>query len=440
MRRNGTVFFILAIAFAASAETITLSGTVSNKSGKAISGAIVKLSSRNLADTTDSQGTFSITDKTVLVNAAPIQPCAEKISLNNNTILFSLTKPAAVGIELFDTRGRLLEKTFNPAAPTGDYRFDLMTHRVTANFMIIRASIGTHIATFRYLSLLDAKRSAAFLIIATLTEEMRGLAKAQSSLDSLKVSASGYVSRDVPINSYITEVTIALDSISLPHFSFFITSLSALQILSKNEKGFGGDFRFGKTGQGAGLSGADSICQCIAEMSMPNSKIKQWRAFLSVTKDASGNKVNAIERIGKGPWYDRLGRVVALTTQDLLNARPANCDAVIKNDLPNEDGVPNHYPDPNATSPVDNHHMVTGSNTSGQLYSASSVSTCEDWTSVTAKGKPRCGFSWPRSNKDNHWISGWDAAGCEPSVEADAQFGIGGGGGYGGFYCFALNP
>ncbi len=89
--------------------------------------------------------------------------------------------------------------------------------------------------------------------------------------------------------------------------------------------------------------------------------------------------------------------------------------------------------------------VITGSNTSGQLNSTSSAATCEDWTSTTANGKPRCGFSWPRGGGGggggaSHWISGWDASGCEPSVEASAMFGIGGGGGYGGFYCFALTP
>ena len=41
-----------------------------------------------------------------------------------------------------------------------------------------------------------------------------------------------------------------------PPFSFFVTSLAALQSLSGNPEGFGGDLRFG---QPDGLSGADEI-------------------------------------------------------------------------------------------------------------------------------------------------------------------------------------
>ena len=36
------------------------------------------------------------------------------------------------------------------------------------------------------------------------------------------------------------------------------------------------------------------------------------RAFLSVSANANGQQENAIDRIGNGPWYDRLGRVVGL--------------------------------------------------------------------------------------------------------------------------------
>jgi hypothetical protein len=46
------------------------------------------------------------------------------------------------------------------------------------------------------------------------------------------------------------------------------------------------------------------------------------------------------------------------------------------------------------------------------------------------------------------WISVWDLWGCEAGIDltdADAKgkpgvYTIGNGGGYGGFYCFALNP
>lgn len=235
----------------------------------------------------------------------------------------------------------------------------------------------------------------------------------------------------------------------LPRFSFFLTSLKAIRELSNNDQGFGGDLRFSETGAGAGLRGADKICAAIAERSMPGARSKQWRAFLSATSDGNGKQVDAIDRIGKGPWYDRLGRLLANNTSELASERPLNAHAAIKNDLPNEDGVPNH--DPDLTGKVDNHETLTGSNPQGRLYSPSS--TCKDWTTSdgsAANGFPRVGHSWPRTPTGDplgNWISAFDAAGCGANVTLielgpapPGATGVGSAGGYGGFYCFALVP
>lgn len=230
-------------------------------------------------------------------------------------------------------------------------------------------------------------------------------------------------------------------------FSFFVTSLRAMQELSGSQDGFGGDLSFGEEGPGAGLRGADAICAAIAEQSMPGAAAKQWRAFLSASAGENGEVVHAIDRIGEGPWYDRLGRVVAMTKADLQDERPQGGDAAIADDLPNEDGVPNHQPDP--TQPeVDNHDTLTGSDGLGNLIGGEA--TCSDWTSsVGEEGvRPRVGHSWPR-NQDSgrHWISDHEAGGCAPGVNIEGGGGpepgdytVGAGGGYGGIYCFALYP
>ena len=111
----------------------------------------------------------------------------------------------------------------------------------------------------------------------------------------LRMSAAGVVFGGCSDSS-----TGGSDPEPLPHFSFFVTSLKAVQDLSGSEDGFGGDLRFGETGPGAGLRGADKICATIAERSMPGSSAKQWRAFLSVTADENGQPLNAIDRIGEG--------------------------------------------------------------------------------------------------------------------------------------------
>ena len=241
-----------------------------------------------------------------------------------------------------------------------------------------------------------------------------------------------------------------LDDSGLPRFSFFVTSLRALQALSGNPLGFGGDLRFGETGPGAGLRGADKLCAAIAERSLPGASAKQWRAFLSAGNDGNGNVVHAIDRIGAGPWYDRTGRLLAPDKASLMAIRPQGGDPAIKNDFPNEDGVTNHNPD--LTGPVDNHDMLTGTDAAGHFEGANR--TCLDWTAnagnKTLEGQPRVGHSWPRDTRltqINAWMSSLIESGCAPGVSL-IEMGppdpnsntVGSGGGYGGFYCFALVP
>jgi hypothetical protein len=227
----------------------------------------------------------------------------------------------------------------------------------------------------------------------------------------------------------------APSSASPDDFSFFVTSLSAMIELSGNPEGFGGDLSYdGKPG----VLGADAICAAIAERALAGAGSMQWRAFLSTSTE------HAIDRIGEGPWFDRQGRLVASDKAALLHERPTGADPAIADDLPNEDGIPNHLADDPTCeaqhSCPDNHDVLTGSNTQGELDPQSS--TCDDWTSLTARGQPRIGHSWP-AQSGRHWIMAHPAGGCGRSVKVAMAGGpqpgdltVGAGGGYGGFYCF----
>ena len=84
----------------------------------------------------------------------------------------------------------------------------------------------------------------------------------------------------------------------LPNISFFITSAG-----SGNGANLGG------------LAGADATCQRLG--AAVGAGGKTWRAYLSTS--ASGNQaaVNARDRIGRGPWQNAKGVVVARNVDDL---------------------------------------------------------------------------------------------------------------------------
>jgi hypothetical protein len=213
-------------------------------------------------------------------------------------------------------------------------------------------------------------------------------------------------------------------------FSFFVTSLDTMRAQSGSADGFGGDL--------GGLAGADQICQTAA--ANVGFGHKTWRAFLSVAVGPDGVPVHAIDRVGDGPWYDRNGRLVAMDRAGLLSTRPAG-DPQSVDDLPDEQGR-------GLTTFGDTHDILTGSNEQGMLDGTTPAATCQDWTSAVGPGSVnmvRCGHSWPAMS-GQHWIRAHRVPGCAPGVrttftppgeEGDT---VGGQGGWGGIYCFALTP
>src|ERR1700716_389334 len=74
------------------------------------------------------------------------------------------------------------------------------------------------------------------------------------------------------------------------------------------------------SGKGAdlgGLAGADAHCQALATAAGAGSKT--WHAYLSTNTNAANPSatVNARDRIGKGPWQNAKGVVIATSIDDL---------------------------------------------------------------------------------------------------------------------------
>ncbi|MEY4550746.1 MAG: hypothetical protein RL685_6941 [Pseudomonadota bacterium] len=244
-----------------------------------------------------------------------------------------------------------------------------------------------------------------------------------------------------------------------PFFSFFVTTQLGLFSLGAGQHAPAPDPVNGYGGDLGGIAGADEICSKLAQRSNPGDT-KLWRAFLSTAGAFGGLREDAIDRIGTGPWYDFAGRKLAENLAGLLPAgdregRPSGADPQLAAMFTGENGE--RVRD---DVDIDNHDVLTGSGGDGRLFDdgeAGVIATCEDWTSKSRQGRPGgpsatggqvpVGHSWPRSNTEGrHWISEHTVNGCEPGVDTDGgtaaprdDFRVGAAGGYGGFYCFALN-
>jgi len=192
-----------------------------------------------------------------------------------------------------------------------------------------------------------------------------------------------------------------------PNMSFFVTSANP---------GKGADF--------GGLDGADKYCQSLAAAAGAGGKT--WHAYLSTQAAGSTPAANAKDRIGKGPWQNAKGVVIAKDVAELHGTNNLNKQTALteKGDMVKGRGdTPNE------------HDILTGTQPDGTAFPPGDDKTCGNWTkggegSAIVGHFDRTGTSPPPS--DVSWNSSHPTRGC--SIELLRPTG---GAGY--LYCFAIN-
>jgi hypothetical protein len=212
---------------------------------------------------------------------------------------------------------------------------------------------------------------------------------------------------------------------------FGMASLGFAAVATADELKPGMSFFITSTGLGTGanlggLTGADALCQMRATSA--GAGAKSWHAYLS-TQGAGA--VDARERIGKGPWTNAKGVVIATSVDHLHSAE----NGLTKQTALTEKGdvVNGRGDNPNR------HDIMTGSTREGRAFAGDADMTCKNYTSATAGAvmlghSDRIGLGEPAS------ATSWNAAhpsrgpggGC---TQTDLQST----GGDGLLYCFAVN-
>ena len=193
--------------------------------------------------------------------------------------------------------------------------------------------------------------------------------------------------------------------------SFFVTSV-----------GIGNGANLG------GLAGADNHCQTLAQAA--GAGAKTWRAYLS-TQEADGKPaVNARDRIGKGPWQNSKGVVIAKDIADLHG----------NNNLTKQTALTEKGEINNGIGDTPNRHdALTGSQPDGTAFAPEADRTCKNWTSST-QGSAMLGHADRTGIPPSPTANSWNAA--HPSRGPDggcSQKDLISTGGDGLLYCFAAN-
>jgi O-glycosyl hydrolase len=201
---------IISIGLSVNAATVNLQGIVSNSTNNPIANAIVTLVGQAIKDTTDSEGKYTLT--TVGVQLPAIVPQTEEISMLNGVLHFSLNNSSPVKVEIFDVKGILLKKYQLQNAAAGVYRFDIAKNCQATNLLVIKAAIGIREASFRFMSLNSGKYSLDATGPFAASSEA-GLAKLAAALDTLKVTATGFLTKVMAVTNLVNpQLNITLDS------------------------------------------------------------------------------------------------------------------------------------------------------------------------------------------------------------------------------------
>ena len=187
--------------------------------------------------------------------------------------------------------------------------------------------------------------------------------------------------------------------------SFFITSVGS-----------------GKGADLGGLAGADKHCQALAQA--VGVRQRTWRAYLSTSPADGKPAVNARDRIGKGPWQNGKGVVIA-----------ENVDALHGNNhISKETALSEKGERINARGDSPNmHDILTGSRPDGTAFTGNQDRTCRNWTS-SSDGAAMVGHHDRMGLRDDESSRSWNTSHPSRGCSQDA---LRGSGGNGLFYCFA---
>jgi hypothetical protein len=186
----------------------------------------------------------------------------------------------------------------------------------------------------------------------------------------------------------------------------------------------------GNGGNLGGLAGADNHCQTLAQAAGAGSKT--WRAYLSTqASDGAPAAVNARDRIGRGPWKNAKGVVIAKDVADLHSAG---------NNLTKQTAVSEKGEVINGSGDTPNRHdVLTGSQPDGTAFPASDDRTCKNWTSST-QGAAMLGHFDRRGLRDDDASKSWNSSHSSRGPDGGcSQADLKSTGGDGLMYCFAAN-
>jgi hypothetical protein len=211
-------FALLTVLIATSliwSQDISISGKVTNEAGQALQGVIVKLLTSKVADTTGSDGQYSL--KGIGQSAArPGQSLSAGAGfrLQNNRLQLSTPTATKASFRLYTLAGSLVATVYEGQLRPGRTNLAFPFEKYSHGTFLLKARIGQESSCYRLLTM----DGAAHLIGQSPAVRSGGLAKVAGGVDWLQAGKTGYTTHSQALSSFQGTIDIKLTAAKAPDF------------------------------------------------------------------------------------------------------------------------------------------------------------------------------------------------------------------------------
>ncbi len=208
------LIMMMLCALSGNAQTVSISGKVTNASGQPLSGVIVQLMAAQIKDTTKDDGLYSLAG----IGTGSVLPNKESKSLNgisfqNNQFFFKAASRHYASVKLFTTDGRCVSTLFTGMLNAGITSMPCRLDNYGKALYLLSVKTGDRTSAYRVFPL----ASSNYRITELSTTQTQGLAKTTGT-DWLQAAKPGYASHVERLASTTGVINITMSSPVAPDF------------------------------------------------------------------------------------------------------------------------------------------------------------------------------------------------------------------------------
>ncbi len=196
-------------------QTVSISGTVTDKSGQPLQGAIVTLLSARLTDTSDANGAYTLTNAATPIRGTNAkQQAANVLRYQGNKFAFTTATPSFFSVKLFDCRGVLIATVYEGIAKQGITVVPFSFEKLGRKAFVMSVRTGDKRSNYKFVPL----EGCDFTVSGECPMADQALLRKTAAADWLQATKAGYASHVEQLSSSSATIDIVLDRYTAPDF------------------------------------------------------------------------------------------------------------------------------------------------------------------------------------------------------------------------------